>query len=381
MTYSVHQHWDPLKVCAVGISYPPEFYSFIKNPRVRSVMERIAIETEEDYQKLIKLLESFGIEIVRPEIDQDFSKYFIHGKYQSPIMMTPRDYTAMIGDQFFMPSCDDTLIWNQLKGTDWPSYPKNEAEFNSLPNWIRQELADQGITKFFDIQKNNREFLRPIEDLVKKQNNSISYDLGINTAMTSRIGKDLYFGTETYDQDQLLLKTRVGTLFPEYRCHVVNTGGHSDGTFCPVVPGLIVSLYDVPNYIDTFPDWEVIYLPSTDWDEIKSFLVLKEKNRGDWWVPGEEVNDDFTNFVESWLGHWMGHVEETVFDVNMLVIDEKNVVCNYYNEMVFSALARYGVTPHVVNFRHRFFWDGGLHCITSDLHREGAQKDYFPNRS
>jgi len=26
---SVHQHWDPLKICIVGRSYPPEFYSWI----------------------------------------------------------------------------------------------------------------------------------------------------------------------------------------------------------------------------------------------------------------------------------------------------------------------------------------------------------------
>ena len=56
MTHSVHQHWDPLKVCAVGRSFPPEFYSKIGNSKVRSVMERIAIETEEDYQKLINIL-------------------------------------------------------------------------------------------------------------------------------------------------------------------------------------------------------------------------------------------------------------------------------------------------------------------------------------
>ena len=58
MTYSVHQQWDRLKVCAVGISYPPEFYSFIKNSKARSVMERIAQETEEDYQNLIRTLSS-----------------------------------------------------------------------------------------------------------------------------------------------------------------------------------------------------------------------------------------------------------------------------------------------------------------------------------
>jgi hypothetical protein len=190
----------------------------------------------------------------------------------------------------------------------------------------------------------------------------------------------LYFGTHDYHQDQTALKQKAQELFPDYRCHVVNTGGHADGTFCPVVPGLIVSLKDISTYTDTFPDWEVVYLPGQSWDSVRPFLDLKDKNQGKWWVPGEELNDDFTDFVEGWLGHWVGYVEETVFDVNMLVIDEKNVVCNNYNEKVFKAFDRYGITPHIVNFRHRYFWDGGLHCITSDLHREGVQKDYFPER-
>ena len=64
MTYSVYQHWDPLKVCVVGRSYPPEFYSWIKIPHVRKLFERIATETEEDYQNIIKKLESFGVTVL-----------------------------------------------------------------------------------------------------------------------------------------------------------------------------------------------------------------------------------------------------------------------------------------------------------------------------
>jgi hypothetical protein len=209
---------------------------------------------------------------------------------------------------------------------------------------------------------------------------NIVLNQGINTAMTSRIGRDLYFGTESYNDNQAELLNGYNKMFPNYRCHIVNTGGHSDGVYCPVKPGLIISLHDVHTYADTFPDWEVVYLPKQSWNAVQPFLDLKEKNRGKWWVPGEELNDDFTKFVEQWLTNWVGYVEETVFDVNMLVIDEKNVVCNNYNEQVFSAFDRFGITPHVVNFRHRYFWDGGLHCITSDLHREGVQKDYFPER-
>ena len=44
--YSVYQHWDPLKTCIVGRSYPPEFYAWIKNTKTRSIFERIAQETE-----------------------------------------------------------------------------------------------------------------------------------------------------------------------------------------------------------------------------------------------------------------------------------------------------------------------------------------------
>ena len=82
------------------------------------------------------------------------------------------------------------------------------------------------------------------------------------------------------------------------------------------------------------------------------------------------------------MNHWVGYVEESVFDVNMLVIDEKNVICNNNcNPLVIDAFNRHGITPHVINFRHRYFWDGGLHCITSDLHREGTViKDMFPDR-
>jgi hypothetical protein len=133
--------------------------------------------------------------------------------------------------------------------------------------------------------------------LTQENNNNISDGLNINTAMTTRIGKDLYFGTENYDEDQIMLKKRIEKLFPDYRCHVINTGGHSDGTFCPVVPGLIVSLHDVPSYVETFPDWEVVYLPGQSWPAVKTFLDLKDKNKGKWWVPGEELNDDFTDFV------------------------------------------------------------------------------------
>jgi hypothetical protein len=36
--------------------------------------------------------------------------------------------------------------------------------------------------------------------------------------------------------------------------------------------------------------------------------------------------------------------------------------------------------PVHVPWRHRYFLDGGLHCITLDIKRNGTQQDYFPDR-
>jgi N-dimethylarginine dimethylaminohydrolase len=372
--YSVYQHWDPLKVCVVGRSYPPEFYSWITVPHVRSLFERIAIETEEDFQKIIKKLQEFGVEVLRPELADE---NFIDGKFVRP-PMTPRDYTVMMGHIFYEDYSSNwsRKTYNQIKGSAWPDC-NSWHDFDQLPDWIKQEC--QEVHGFGDKKFNN--CYKKILDHIRSQGNIVrSGEWVTDGAMCSRIGKDLYFGTRFYSQDQNAYYKQLIDRFPNYRNHIVNTGGHSDAVYCPVSPGLIISLRDVPTYASTFPGWEVLYLPNQSWNKIHPFIQLKEKNRGKWWIPGFEHDQDVTDTVEQWLGHWTGYVEETVFDVNMLIIDPKNVMVFNYNKQVFDTLERYGITPHVVPFRHRYFWDGGIHCVTSDLHREGTMQDYFPQR-
>jgi hypothetical protein len=383
VTWSVYQHWDPLRVCIVGRSYPPEFYSWITVPHVRDLFERIAIETEEDYQNIIKKLESFKVKVLRPDLP---TNVLTDGVYTRP-PMTPRDYTIMIGEQFYSNvDCIQVKIvdfYSNVKDPQWPSID-NDSEFYQLPEDIQNECIDVHQMLFhtkFKMQVNNHCYDRIIAE-IKMQGNSIktAVDPNINGAMISRIGKDLYFGTHSYTQDTRPFEDLCQTEFSNTRNHIVNTGGHSDATYCPVCPGLIISLNDVPTYAETFPDWEVVYLPGQSWNSVKPFLQLKKQNEGKWWILGFEHDLDVVNTIETWLGHWTGYVEETVFDVNMLIVDPKNVIVFNYNKQVFDALDRYGITPHVVPFRHRYFWDGGIHCITSDLHREGVMQDYFPNR-
>jgi hypothetical protein len=381
MTYSVYQHWDPLRVCVVGRSYPPEFYSWIAIPHVRTLFEKIAIETEEDYQNIIKKLQSFGVEVLRPELPK---KTFVNGQFLPP-PMTPRDNTIMIGSTFYESfSQNFTYFYHTIKEADWP-WCNSIDEFCSLPVTIQKECQE-----VYGFDPNNGDMQNGsyahIYNRIKSQSNQIKShidcpDYLINGAMVSRIGRDLYFGTRTYSADQEPLKQLVAQEFQQTRNHIVNTGGHSDATYCPVCPGLIISLNDVPTYADTFPGWEVVYLPGQGWGKVGPFLDLKKKNKGKWWIPGFEHDQAVVDTVEQWLGHWTGYVEETVFDVNMLIVDPKNVIVFNYNKQVFNALDRYGITAHIVPFRHRYFWDGGIHCVTSDLHREGTMQDYFSERS
>jgi len=376
--YSVYQHWDPLKACVVGRSYPPEFYSWIKVPHVRNLFERIAIETEEDFQAIIRKLQEFNVTVLRPDIT-----LIKDDSIRKPPPMTPRDYMIMVGNRFYK-NWESSLknSYNDVRDPSWPDCNSWE-EFDQLPSNIQDECVTQfnfSSLRAADLDNQYKSVL----DHVRQQGNKIykSPSSLINGASIARIGRDLFIGTEGYSQDITGIISVIKPEFPEYRCHVVNTGGHADGTYCPIAPGLIISLNDVPTYADTYgPDWEVVYLPDQSWDQVLPFLDLKKKNEGKWWIPGFEYDQDVVDVVETWLGHWTGYVEETVFDVNMLIIDPKNVMVFSYNKKVFDALERYGITPHIVPFRHRYFWDGGIHCVTLDLHREGAMQDYFPQRS
>jgi hypothetical protein len=342
--YSVFQHWDPLQVCVLGRSYSPEFYDYIKSPHVRSLFQHMAKETEEDFLAIEQKLSDFGVTVIRPTLpsnpfDESTKKFF-----RPP--MTPRDIMTTVGTKFYH-AC----------------YNKNYKWYYSGPG-VYDNILDH----------------------VKGQGNAIldSWNPAlINGAQIIRLGKDLFFGTEYYNRPLTTYQQELNQHFPYTRNHVVDTGGHYDGTCCVVAPGLIISGYDAPTYEKTFPGWEVIYLPNMTFakdGDNKNILTMKfanRKHRGKWWIPGFEEDQEVVNYVDHYLNHWLGDVSETVFDINMLIIDPKNVLVFNYNETVFRALERYGITPHIVPFRHRFFWDGGLHCITSDLHREGAMQDFF----
>lgn len=321
--------FHPLKHCWIGSGFRTEWFQDLpiyKNNKIMDPLKRIAEETEEDYQTLDKILQSAGVQTYRSFLD--IEKYqSLKNVWRPPV--NPRDHFAVIGEKLY--------------------------------------AVAVGSAGYADILKN-----------IKKNNIVIEKTPGvISTAVICRVGKDIWWDIVDNTSQSVIEKYKERWTNEGFRVHISNRGYHSDGSFCVVRPGCIVSLYDIQDYETEFPGWDVLYLPDQSWSKVSPFLKMKEKVGGRWWLKGEEHNDQLIEFINIWLSNWIGYVEETVFDVNMLSIDENTIICNNYNKEIFDYFKKHRVEPIIFNFRHRYFWDGGIHCITQDLYREGEMEDYF----
>ncbi len=332
--------FDPLKHCMIGSGFKTEWFSefqIYKNNKIMDPLKRIAEETEEDYQKLDTLLKSLGVQTYRPKLDFN-AIGSLKNIYRPPVC--PRDPFAVVGETFYA-----------------VNVPKHDhiCYSNILPQIDQSKL-----------------FLDNTEQI---------WEFPLSTANIVRVGKDIWWDIKNLNNplaDAMTRKYKKRWEEEGFRVHMTNTGYHLDGMFCVVKPGCIVSVFDeVPDYATNFPGWDVLYIPDQSWDKVSPFIKVKDKVRGRWWLRGEEDNDQLIEFVNTWLNNWVGYVEETVFDVNMLSIDKETIICNNYNKEVFEHFKKHKVEPIIFNFRHRYFWDGGIHCMTQDFYREGTQEDYF----
>jgi len=322
--------FDPLKHCWVGSGFKTEWFhdlDIYKNDQIMDPLKRIAEETEEDYQTLEKILEDAGVKTYRSFLDINKVKS-IKNIFRPPV--SPRDHFAVIGEKIYAVGGNSQGYADVLKQID----RKNIVVESGVPG-------------------------------------------SISTASICRVGKDLWWDIHNGTTQDTIDKYKKAWEQEGFRVHISKRGYHSDSCFCVVKPGCIVSLKDVQDYKTEFPGWDVLYLPDQSWDAVDPFLQMKKKVGGQWWLKGEEHNDQLIEFVNTWLKDWVGYVEETVFDVNMLSIDQNTIICNNYNKDVFAHFKRHKVEPIIFNFRHRYFWDGGIHCITQDLYREGTQEDYL----
>jgi hypothetical protein len=161
-----------------------------------------------------------------------------------------------------------------------------------------------------------------------------------------------------------------------HRVHLSQTGDHNDGVFNPLKPGHIFSTSYIKTYDQTFPGWQVFWVNKT---KNKENFVYNPPAHMKWWLPGvnfAHYNREILKIADSWLGN----PHESIFEVNIIIVDENNIITNLQNEETLKYFESVDVTPHIVDFAAAYFWDSGLHCLSSDIFRTGESADYWPER-
>jgi hypothetical protein len=333
-----YNSWSPLKEVWLGDCYPKNFYDHLDN-EVKECFHKITEMTQEDL-KIIKFkLEQFGVTVRRP-IYQKIDDYIINGSLEKPHITIRDFYFCHSSNLYFKDK------WNT--GKPWA----NTVELYQKKNKIK--IQDRFFT-----------------DL----------DLKLNGANVMKVGKDVYF--DLYQdvnkpKEHILhyFKKDIWPFFADFNCHILFNGGHIDGCFAILRPGLILASRYFDDYEKCFPGWELIYL---DQPEFQNFKKDKTGLYGakNWFVPNLKYNNFFNEYIVKYALDWVGDFKETYFNINCLVVDEKNVLMIGDNDTLYNALNKKGINVHVVPFRTRTFWDGGLHCVTVDIMRDSTLIDYF----
>ena len=332
----VHSHCGFMKLEEVwlGDVYPHEFYDHLPSP-VRDAFHTITDWTKQDLSKIEKKLQALGVIVRRPEYRNIDDCVDQNGNLFKPVVAA-RDDTLVLGNR----------LWNlrsKFKNNPWKKcldlYRESGAEIQEIPEGPWACLSPPCCV---------------------------------------RMGKDLYVDWIYHEHIWGMVTDPLVELAKDYRVHVSMIDGHSDCVFCPVAEGLILTTDYKKSYSQTFPGWEIYNINHKD--------RKKPLNMGggfhQWHIPDSRIesNKDFAEHIQQKAQDWVGAYQETVYDVNLLIVDEKNILSVGDDEETFEFLTRKGYNVHAFDFRCRNFWDGGMHCLTNDIRRTGSCPDFFPDR-
>ena len=313
---------------------------------MRDCFHEITEKTKQDLEKIQKKLESFGVKVRRPiynNIDDFLGPY---ERLQKPAI-TPRDHCLVSGNNLFIAD-GYAVSWNST---------------------VEEYRRDSSV-------------------------NIVSHTK-LSGADVVRVGRDIYIDVGQHPNKQDISgKTEwarswfsnFDRYFSDYRVHLLANGGHIDACFSIASPELILANRYYDAYENTFPGWKILkVMEDPEFAKYTRFRDSRSPNsNGKFWLTDAaskgKTSKAFNEHVIKHALDWVGDYTETYFETNALSIDQHNIMLLGENQAVFRELEKHGVTVHPVDFRTRTFWDGGMHCLTLDIRRDSAIRDYFPDR-
>lgn len=341
----VYNNWDPLEEIWLGDTYPEHFYEDFDS-EIRDNFCKVTEYTKEDLNIVQKKFEEFGVTVRRPTFKNKEHYFYSNTKKLMKPPICPRDDNAVIGDK---------LYYTTYYGGVWEEIAKI---YNS------------------DIQKQDKTLMSGAG--IVKLGQDIIFDCSITN---SKQKKEEQIKTLFYNFELFLSATK--DIVKDYRLHFSTNGGHLDACFMPVRPNLFLATKYFSNYELILPNWESIFIYEPTYMLGKKMGHISQDVAHKWRMGNFNFPSVFNNFINKYCNDWIGNYKETYFEVNVVMIDEKNMICidtSGLHEPLFKLLHKEGINVHVVPWRTRNFWDGGIHCITLDVRRKAKKIDYFPER-
>lgn len=356
--------FQQLEEVILGKAYSPddvECMRAVRDNETVDLLQQIFRETEEDIQVLETFLEDNGVTVRRPTIqfDMEVEKY-LDGNWRPRVdlhqfgytfpthPLMPRDTAGVYGNTIveFFTKTSSRYFENWSYQNIFTEYYDAGSDWISMPTpMLEGKPGDESNRQYDDIQK-------------------ILY----HAANILKCGKDIFYTgiRPQYGQGKGTergLEWIKRVLGREFTLHPIHAGGHADGKMAIIKPGLVMC-WNPDVLPDKMKGWDVIQVPDTSGHFPEEFKNIRKRR-------------EHKDFIVPYMKNFIGYCDETVFDVNCFSVNEELLITNGYHKETADNLKSHGVTVYPWHFRHQWFWDGAVHCLTMDTKRKGGQEDYF----
>jgi len=342
-----YDEWSQLREVIVGIAtnakYPKNDLGMNANiafdekrlPKtdvdVPNIPEYIIEETNQDLELFVSELKKLEVRVKRPK-PVDTSEVIKTSCWETTQYFNycPRDILLVIGDMIiespcvYRSRCYETLSYREIL----LDYMKSGSRWIAAP---RPRLRDDD---YITTQKC---------PTVLSDSDPI-----FDAANIIRAGRDIFFLISN-SGNELGYEWLKNLLGDEYRVHPlrsVYSGTHIDTTIAFLRPGLILAnpeRVNVENLPAILKKWDIVYAPKMR--EIKY--------------------SDLPQLSSAWLG------------MNLFMINPNLAVVDADQIELIKLLERRQINVLPLRLRHGRLLEGGFHCVTLDINREGEKEDYF----
>lgn len=383
-----------LRTVVLGSFFGPEYFEFIETDTVRRPLQTIAVEINQDLDYFQQVLESHDITVLRPSLMPvaEFTEFFQSNGYFSPPPLQPRNKHAVLGNQCYRFDPDSSSIVQCLElynsnivdltkvNKKWfnDGLAQHAVNYNVDSNtWYRREkyysLAGPDWPAFENYILGDRSNIPAIQQELAGFESEFTYDnKELNPAEGPNfmpMGNRLVIDCNEYCDYVTWSKQHI----PGFETYdtINTTAGHTDGCFVIVGNNTIVGIDPLIDYQKHFPGYTVVGVPPRYYQDILHTYQQSQHNKmRAWFIPGEMHNDLLQEYIDKYFEKYTGFSPETVFDVNVLALDTTTVCVTSTASDIVDQLSQQGIKCVHIPWRHRWFVDCGLHCLTLDLHRD-----------